>query len=117
MGDSASQVLSGEEVEGVNARFERVHPMQIVEWAAGQFGEGGALGRGLAMTSSFGADSMCTIHLATRVMPGIRIIVINTGYLFPETLAFMEEMRGKYKLNIVEYRTKNDPVVWLSVNG
>jgi phosphoadenosine phosphosulfate reductase len=44
-------------------------------------------------------------------------MVINTGYLFPETLAFMENMRARYKLNVLEFHTRNDPVVWLSVNG
>jgi phosphoadenosine phosphosulfate reductase len=103
--------LTAAEVEALNAKFEAAHPSEIMKWAAGQFGDG------LVMTSSFGADSMCTVHLATQVKPDIKIIVVNTGYLFPETLAFMEEMRAKYKLNVVEYHTRNDPIVWLTVNG
>jgi phosphoadenosine phosphosulfate reductase len=51
------------------------------------------------------------------VKPDIKIVIVNTGYLFHETLVFMEEMRNRFHLNILEYRTKNDPVVWLSVNG
>jgi phosphoadenosine phosphosulfate reductase len=60
---------------------------------------------------------MCLVDLARRVVPGIRIVFVNTGYLFPETLAFMEEMREKYQLNVLEFHTKNDPVVWLTVHG
>jgi phosphoadenosine phosphosulfate reductase len=105
------QPLIPAEVEQLNARFDKAHPHEIIRWAADRFGTG------LVMTSSFGADSMCTIHLATQVIPDIRIIMVNTGYLFPETLAFMEEMRHRFNLNILEYHTRNDPVVWLSVNG
>jgi phosphoadenosine phosphosulfate reductase len=105
------RIFGEEPIEALNARLDTLHPQQIVEWAAGVFGDD------LAMTSSFGADSLCTIHLATRVVPNIRIIFINTGYLFPETLAFMESMRTAYHLNVVEFHTRNDPIVWLSVNG
>ena len=105
------QQYSAGELESLNARFDKAHPSEIVRWAADAFGAN------LAMTSSFGADSMCTIHLATQVMPEVRILVINTGYLFPETLKFMEEMRSRFGLNILEFHTHNDPVAWLTVHG
>ena len=104
-------ILAGEPLDALNARLDRLPPDQIVAWAAAAFGND------LAMTSSFGADAMCTLHLATRVLPQIRIIFINTGYLFPETLAFMEEMRARYHLNVLEFHTRNDPPVWLTVHG
>lgn len=107
----SSSVLTPEDVASLNVRFNKAHPTEIIRWAADLFHDG------LVMTSSFGADSMCSIHLAAQIKPDIRIIVINTGYLFPETLQFMEEMRNRFNLNIREYHTRNDPVVWLSING
>ncbi len=86
-------------------------PPDIVRWAIETFGSK------LIMTSSFGAESMCLIHLATRTVADIPIVFINTGFLFPQTLIFMETMRRQYRLNVVEFHTENDPVVWLSVNG
>jgi phosphoadenosine phosphosulfate reductase len=106
--------LSPEEAAALNRSFDKAHPRDILAWAANFFGDGGG---GIVMTSSFGADSMCTIHLTTQFIPNIRIIMINTGYLFPETIQFMEEMRSRYKLNVIEYHTHNDPVIWLSING
>ena len=106
----ATQITAAE-VAALNARFNAAHPQEIVRWAAETFGEG------LILTSSFGAESMCSIHLAVTAKPGIRIVVVNTGYLFPETLEFMEQMRRRFGLNILEYKTKNDPVVWLTVHG
>ena len=103
--------FSAEELEGLNARFDKQTPREILQWAAEKFGAG------LVMTSSFGADSMCSIHLATQVVPDIRIVVVNTGFLFPETLNFMEEMKLRFGLNVIEFKTRNEPLVWLSVNG
>ncbi len=107
-------IIAPAELDALNARFDKAHPHDIVRWATDFFAnrEGG-----LAMTSSFGADSMCTIHLATQIKPDIRIIFINTGYLFPETLKFMQQMRERFKLSVLEFHTRNDPMVWLSVNG
>lgn len=106
-----SDALSAADVEAINDRLEKANPPEICRWATQTFSDR------LVMTSSFGADSMCTVHLAAQVKPDIRIIVLNTGYLFPETLAFMEEMRQLYHLNVLEYRTRNDPVTWLTING
>ena len=111
MTDPGATTFTANEMAPLNARLDQASPHEIVEWAAGAFE-----GR-LAMTSSFGADSLCTIHLATQVVPHIPIIFVNTGYLFPETLKFMEEMRERFQLNVHEFHTHNDPVVWLSLNG
>jgi phosphoadenosine phosphosulfate reductase len=109
--------FSAEEARKLNARFDKADPHEIVRWSADTFGAAGPGGGGLVMTSSFGADSMCTVHLATRVMPDLPIVLINTGYLFAETIQFMEEMRSRFHLNVREYHTPNDPIVWLTVNG
>ncbi len=95
----------------INADFHGRDPAELVRWAADTFGAG------LVMTSSFGAESMCLIHLAIAVRPDIPIVLVNTGYLFPETLAFMEEMRKRFDLHVLEYHTRNDPLVWLTVHG
>lgn len=99
------------DLAAVNARCKTGGPEGIVRWAAEQFGAG------LLMTSSFGAESMCLIHIATRIAPRIPIVFVNTGYLFPETLRFMEAMRRRFDLHVLEYHTSNDPVIWLTVNG
>jgi phosphoadenosine phosphosulfate reductase len=109
--NASPEAFSESDLAALNARFNASHPRDILAWAANFFGND------LIMTSSFGADSMCTIHLATQAKPDIRIVVINTGYLFPETIQFMEEMRNRFRLNIVEFHTHNDPITWLTING
>jgi phosphoadenosine phosphosulfate reductase len=95
----------------LNSAFETADPQKIVAWAAAQFRDD------LVMTSSFGAESALLLHMATRVKPDIKIIFIDTGFLFPETWAHMEALRRRLNLNVWVYRTKNDPIAWLHHAG
>jgi phosphoadenosine phosphosulfate reductase len=99
------------DLETLNAVFENQQPTQVVEWAARQFGDG------LVMSSSFGAESALLIHMATQVLPRVRVVFVDTGYLFPETHAFMEQLRRRLDLNVWTYRTKNDPFAYLKAHG
>ena len=106
-------VTTSEELDltTLNAMFERQSPADIVKWSAAQFGQD------LVMTSSFGAESALLIHMVVERLPDVRIIFINTGYLFPETHAFMESLRHRFRLNVWTYRTRNDPIAWLRTAG
>ena len=105
--------IVGEQLDlpSLNQMFETADPRKIVDWAAAQFGDD------LVMSSSFGAESAVLLHLATRVRPNIRIIYVDTGYLFPETHRFMEELRLRLDLNVWTYRTLNDPIAYLHKAG
>jgi len=96
-------------LDDANAVLETYEPPRIVQWAAKEFGDA------LVMSSSFGAESAVLIHLATRVAPRIRIIMLDTGYLFPETHQFMESLRQRFDLNVWIYRTRNDPIRYLQI--
>jgi phosphoadenosine phosphosulfate reductase len=95
----------------LNSTFEASDPAKIVAWAATQFGDG------LIMSSSFGAESALLLHMATRVKPDIKVIFVDTGYLYAETHQFMELLRHRLNLNVWTYRTKNDPIKWLHAAG
>jgi len=99
------------DLDATNVVVETYDPKAMVDWAAKEF-KGG-----LVMSSSFGAESALLIHLATRALPDIRIIFIDTGYLFSETHAFMEDLRHRFDLNLWVYRTRNDPIEYLSRAG
>ncbi len=56
------------------------------------------------LTSSFGAQAAVSLHLVTRVQPDIPVVVIDTGYLFPETYRFIDELTDRLSLNLKVYR-------------
>jgi phosphoadenosine phosphosulfate reductase len=61
----------------INAMFEHAPPRKIVEWAIAQWDDEAVI------SSSFGAESALMIHLAIQHKPDIKIIMVDTGYLFP----------------------------------
>jgi phosphoadenosine phosphosulfate reductase len=56
------------------------------------------------VSSSFGAQSAVMLHLLTRQKPDIPVIVIDTGYLFPETYRFIDELSRKLQLHLQVFR-------------
>jgi len=67
---------------------------QRMEWAARNYLDQ------MVLTTSFGAQSAAFLHLATQQNPNVPILFIDTGYHFPETLLFAEELTKKLSLNI-----------------
>jgi len=58
-----------------------------------------------ALSSSFGAQAAVSLHLLTRQRPQLPVILVDTGYLFPETYRFVDELRERLALNLRVYRS------------
>ncbi len=58
------------------------------------------------VTSSFGAQSAVMLHLVTRQKPDIPVVLIDTGYLFPETYQFVDELTDRLNLNLKVYQPR-----------
>jgi phosphoadenosine phosphosulfate reductase len=65
-----------------------------------------------ALSSSFGAQSAVSLHLTTQLMPDIPVILIDTGYLFPETYRFVDQLSQRLALNLKIYRPQIG-VAWM----
>jgi phosphoadenosine phosphosulfate reductase len=59
-------------------------------------------GQRLLFTSSFGSGSGVMLHMWSRVAPHLPVVVIDTGFLFDETHAYIEKLSGQLGLK-VEY--------------
>jgi phosphoadenosine phosphosulfate reductase len=71
---------------------------EIIRWAVDRFGDG------LVIGSSFGKDSLVIMDLARQLRPDIPVLFLETGYHFPETLEFRDQLRSEAKMNIVDVR-------------
>jgi phosphoadenosine phosphosulfate reductase len=78
-------------------------PAQRVQWARENFPKESVV------TTSFGAQSAAFLHLVSRAFPKIPVIFIDTGYHFPETLAFSRDLTKTLNLNLQIYRPKVSP--------
>ncbi|MEX1017210.1 MAG: phosphoadenylyl-sulfate reductase [Phycisphaeraceae bacterium] len=97
---SSAPPRSDLDLPAVNAELADAAPARVIEWASQTFGDS------LVMTSSFGAQSAVMLHLATRVVPDIPVIFIDTGYLFPETYQFAQQLTERLNLNLRVYQPR-----------
>ena len=56
----------------------------------------------IALVSSFGADSAVLLHMVSKVDKGTPVVFVDTGYLFPETHAYRDELIGLLGLTNVQ---------------
>ena len=61
------------------------------------------------LSSSFGAQAAVSLHLVTRQWAEIPVVLIDTGYLFPETYQFVDELTKRLALNLKVYRPATSP--------
>ncbi len=61
------------------------------------------------VTTSFGAQSAVMLHLMSEQRPRIPVVMIDTGYLFPETYRFADKLTERLNLNLKVYRAPVSP--------
>src|SRR5262245_10768324 len=71
-------------------------PQAVLRWAVAEFHPH------LLMATAFGAEGCCLIHMLAEIEPGVRVINLETGYQFPETLDLRERILARYGI-AVEY--------------
>ncbi|MGF1733400.1 phosphoadenylyl-sulfate reductase [Photobacterium kasasachensis] len=84
----------------INAELEVLTAQDRVRWALenldGEF----------ALASSFGIQSAVMLHLVTQEKPDVPVILTDTGYLFPETYQFIDELTARLSLNLYVYKSE-----------
>ena len=93
------------------ADLSRLSAEDRVRWAVAEFGDK------LILTTSFGIQSAVMLHLASRVAPEIPVVFIDTGYLFPETYRFADELTKKLKLNLKTYTPRRSAAQQEALEG
>jgi phosphoadenosine phosphosulfate reductase len=66
---------------------------EILQWTADTFG------RRYCVTSSM--EDAVVAHLASRVMPGVDVVFLDTGYHFPETIGTRDAVAAVMDVNVV----------------
>jgi phosphoadenosine phosphosulfate reductase len=90
-GSPSAELLA--ELDEASARLDRADPVEIIEWTVNRFpGE-------VALAASF--QDAALLDMAVGVDPSLEVIFLDTGFHFPETLAYVERLRRRYDLNLV----------------
>ncbi|MET1254381.1 phosphoadenylyl-sulfate reductase [Aliikangiella maris] len=93
-------VWNERKIQEANEILEPKTAQERIEWALenlpGEF----------ALSSSFGVQSAVSLHMVTQLKKDIPVILTDTGYLFPETYQFVDELTSRLQLNLKVYRAK-----------
>ena len=102
------QTWSENQIQAITPCMERLSASERVQWVL-DYLPGQPI-----LTSSFGAQSVVMLHLVTELQPQIPVILIDTGYLFPETYAYVDELKDRLSLKLQIFRAKMSPA-WQEV--
>ncbi|TSH81585.1 phosphoadenylyl-sulfate reductase [Pantoea sp. paga] len=98
-----SKVQRAMALAATNAQLEKSSAEERVSWALEN------LPGAYVLSSSFGIQAAVSLHLVTRLQPDIPVILTDTGYLFPETYRFIDELADQLNLNLKVFRAETSP--------
>ncbi len=91
------------DMDALNPVLAEASAEERVAWALDRFGPS------VVLTSSFGAQAAVCLHMVTRQRPDIPVILVDTGYLFPETYRYIDDLTQRLDLNLQVYRAALSP--------
>jgi phosphoadenosine phosphosulfate reductase len=98
--------MTADEIAVANDQLTMALPQEVLHWAVGRFHPR------ILMATAFGAEGCCIIHMLAEIEPKTKVINLDTGYQFPETLELRERIKERYgmvvefvrpELNVSEY--------------
>jgi phosphoadenosine phosphosulfate reductase len=78
-------------------KFKALEPQKLLRLAIEDL-----FPRQIALVSSFGADSAVLLHMVSEIDKATPVLFIDTLHLFPETLAYCDELVTQLKLTNVQ---------------
>ena len=94
----ADQATLTRDYEALNAQFESASPQEILTWAVEQFGDR------LALVTSLQPTGIITLHMLQTIAPSLSTLILDTGVLFPETYALMDEIETTFNKKLTRVR-------------
>jgi phosphoadenosine phosphosulfate reductase len=107
--------LTAADVRALNERFDGQPTEELLEWAWRQFGPRAAIG------TSFQGAGLVMLHLARRSGLAFPVFTLDTGLLFPETVALKKRLEDFFgfaieslepDLTVEEQADINGPELW-----
>ncbi|KRP08483.1 MAG: phosphoadenosine phosphosulfate reductase [Sphingobacteriales bacterium BACL12 MAG-120813-bin55] len=74
-------------------------------------------GKKLFVSSSFQTHSLPLLHMLSRIDKDIPVVFLQTGFHFPETITFRDEVLQLLGMQMIELRSTTPPVMQLNDKG
>ena len=102
--DFNTVALEPQRLADINQRLATLTAEQRIDWALAHLpGE-------QVLSSSFGAQAAVSLHMVTVRRSDVPVVLVDTGYLFPQTWEFVRELSERLRLNLHTYRAAISPV-------
>jgi phosphoadenosine phosphosulfate reductase len=83
------------DLDELSARFADAHPREILAWAFEYVPD-------LAIGTSFQLGGLINIFLAREVIDPVRVLFLETGFHFPDTLNFRDQLVDDWGLDLMQ---------------
>src|SRR5687768_14744845 len=93
---SAPATTSALDLDAVNRELASATPEAILAWTWRQFQPK------VILTCSFQHDGVVLAHMLRAVAPEVPVVFIDTGFHFPETLAYRDEIKRRFGITLIE---------------
>src|SRR5262245_7435697 len=84
------------DLAAVNRELESAAPERILAWTWEHYRPD------VLLTCSFQHDGVVLAHMLREIAPEVPVVFINTGFHFPETLAYRDEIVQRFGIKLVE---------------
>jgi phosphoadenosine phosphosulfate reductase len=93
-----AMIASAEDLDlaATNAALEKATPQEILDWTWKRFAPD------VILTCSFQHDGVILAHMLRTVAPEVPVVFVNTGFHFPETLRYRDEIVERLGIKLVE---------------
>ncbi len=86
------------------AAWEGLEPSEVLRRVFAEYG------RDAALSCSFGGTSgMVLVDMAAKVFPDVRVVTLDTDFLFPETYDLITRVEAKYGITVERVKTAVTP--------
>jgi phosphoadenosine phosphosulfate reductase len=84
---------------------------EVLRWADETYGEHAAI------ASAFGVDGIALIDMASEIWRSLRVFILDTGFLFPETYRLIERVEQRYQIAVQRIMPALTPAAQERISG
>jgi phosphoadenosine phosphosulfate reductase len=89
---------SAESLLSLSESFEKSAPQDVLRWAVETYANR------LATVTSFQPTGIVTLHMLSEIAPQTTVLTLDTGLLFPETYALIDDLEQRLNLRLIRVR-------------
>ena len=84
--------------------LEHSSPQEILAWGFERYHPD------ITLACSFGGvTGMALLDMAVKIEPEVSVFYLDTGFLFPETYSLLEQVKQRYEIEPVAFRSRWSP--------